>query len=145
MGAKSGWILLRRSSSLPRVCDDRGHQVTALILKLSERHAAYLLSWHSDGTLRTRQALDQNKASIRLSVTRLGEGRELRFSCGVCGVAPYGYVCAGCTDVLVRAEDKLLKRWTIENMIKSSLCGCNISLMHFQIKKTWISIQKTFQ
>lgn len=55
-------------------CDDRGRKVTALILKLSERHATYLLSWYSNGTLRTRQALDQNKASIRLSVKRLGEG-----------------------------------------------------------------------
>lgn len=78
MGGRSGWVVLSSSTGLPWVCDDRGHKVTALILKLSERHATYLLSWHSNGTLRTRQALDQNKASIRLSVTGLGGGWEFK-------------------------------------------------------------------
>lgn len=71
MGARSGWVILSCSACLPWVCDDRGHKVTALILKLSEAHSTYLFSRQSNGTLRTRQALNQNKASIRLSVTRL--------------------------------------------------------------------------
>lgn len=34
MRARSGWFILSRSTGLPRVCDDRGQKVTALILKL---------------------------------------------------------------------------------------------------------------
>lgn len=127
MGARGGWTWLSSSTSLPWVCDDRGHEVIALIPKLSERHATYLLSGNSNGTLRTRQALDQNKASIRLSATRLGEGWKLMIFTRACG----GGVCEGMFVYECESRDQYvwmsvceLGVWWIVNTLRTE----NISL-----------------
>lgn len=139
MGARSGWVVLSCSASLSWDCYDRGHKVTALILKLSERHATYLLSWQSNGTLRTRQALDQNKALIRLSVMGQGNGWELRFCLCV-------YGC--CMDVVYVCVD--VWRWQVRlycwhagklKMWLSLLCMAAPVLLDFPVDLVARSLQ----
>lgn len=85
------------------------------------RHATYLLSWQPNGTLRTRQALDQNKASIRLSVTRLRGAESWGYAWdGLCVCQSHGqhvWMSSCGPTVCIRLEARKLKIWLTQTYL----------------------------
>lgn len=97
-----------------------------------KRHSAYLLSRHSDWTLRTWQTLDQSKASIRLSVAWWGEDWENR-----------------CDTVCMHESGRILENEALCRSSRWADCGLNdwcvdslTSSRQVELKylRSWISL-----